>query len=61
MANILTDDVQTYVTDLIAKEFVSIDIGDQSAVKSRKTNNNRYPGRQKSPEQNSQSEDMRDE
>jgi hypothetical protein len=38
MANISTDDVRTYIVELIDKEFGSSDTGDHTAANSRKPN-----------------------
>ncbi|MFC1817161.1 hypothetical protein ACFL0M_14780 [Thermodesulfobacteriota bacterium] len=61
MANILTHDVRTYVSDLIAKAFGSSDKVDHTASKSSKTNNKSKSKEAKHPEQFSQSEDTPDE
>lgn len=42
MANISTGDVRTYINELIAKEFGSIDREDNTAAECRRTTASRY-------------------
>lgn len=50
MANITTDDVRTYIVELIEKELESCDKGDNTSAKSRKTNIRRPRNPQSRPE-----------
>lgn len=50
MANITTDNVRTYIVDLIEKEFGSCVKGDNASAKSRKTNIRRPKNPQSRPE-----------
>jgi hypothetical protein len=61
MANISTDDVRTYIVELIDKELGSCDKGDNSAAKSRKTNIKRSNNPQSRPELYRNTEDTCDE
>jgi|GEM_PF-2106585 len=61
MANISTDDVRTYIEELIEKEFGSSDKGDNSAARSRKTKTRRPKNPQIRPEFYSNTEDTCDE
>ena len=50
MANIATDDVRTYIVELIDKELGSCDKGENAAAKSRKINIRRSNNPQNRPE-----------
>lgn len=61
MANISTDDVRTYIEELIEKEFGSCDKGVGSTARSRKTNTRRPENPQSRPEFYRNTEDKCDE
>jgi hypothetical protein len=61
MADIATDDVRTYIVELIEKELGSCDQGDNSAARSRKTNTRRPKNPQSHQEFYSNTEEKCDE